>query len=124
MMTTMDFTVGSGNKKSTTRAQFIVVDILDSSYNGLIGRPILTALRAIVCPLDLKLKFLTVGGIGEIRERENLKRPVPHAEIVKVPFDKEEPEKTFRIGIMLEYKDIFAWGPEDMLGIDTSVAFN
>ncbi|GAA0176342.1 hypothetical protein LIER_29351 [Lithospermum erythrorhizon] len=28
------------------------------------------------------------------KERENLKRPVHHEEIVKVPFDKKEPEKT------------------------------
>ncbi|GAA0169882.1 hypothetical protein LIER_24264 [Lithospermum erythrorhizon] len=55
------------------------------------------------------------------KERENLKRPVPHEEIIKVPFVKEEPKKTFNIGT-IEYKDIFAWGPEDMSGLDTSVA--
>ncbi|GAA0140578.1 hypothetical protein LIER_01894 [Lithospermum erythrorhizon] len=38
----------------------------DSSYNGLIGQPILTALRAIVSPLHLKSKFPTAEGIGEI----------------------------------------------------------
>ncbi|GAA0157296.1 hypothetical protein LIER_14598 [Lithospermum erythrorhizon] len=71
------------------------------------------------------------------KEQENLKRPVPHKEIVKVPFSKKEPEKTFRVGTMLnedhkegsmplirEYKDIFAWGPENMSGIDTSVALH
>ncbi|GAA0152569.1 hypothetical protein LIER_11018 [Lithospermum erythrorhizon] len=70
---------------------------------------------------------------NSLKERENLKKPIPHEEIVKVPFAKEKPEKTFRIGTMLEEnhrenlirlikedKDIFAWGPEDMPGIDTS----
>ncbi|GAA0185502.1 hypothetical protein LIER_32790 [Lithospermum erythrorhizon] len=38
----------------------------DPSYNGLIGRPTLTAIRAIVSPLHLKLKFPTAGGIGEM----------------------------------------------------------
>ncbi|GAA0170163.1 hypothetical protein LIER_40904 [Lithospermum erythrorhizon] len=65
-MTTLDFAVGSGNKKSIIRAQFTVVDIPDSPYNGLIGRPILNALRAVISPVHLKMKFPTTGGIGEI----------------------------------------------------------
>ncbi|GAA0164355.1 hypothetical protein LIER_20013 [Lithospermum erythrorhizon] len=39
---------------------------MDSSYNDIIGRSILTALRAIVSPMHLKLKFSTVRDIGEI----------------------------------------------------------
>ncbi|GAA0158315.1 hypothetical protein LIER_38616 [Lithospermum erythrorhizon] len=124
----------------------IVIDIQDSTYNGLIERPILTALTEIVSPLHLKMKFPTTRGIGEIcgnqkkarmcyqtsvpplgkekekskkrirenhpevmsmrgenykendnspKERENLKRLVPHEEIVKVPFAEKEPKKTF-----------------------------
>ncbi|GAA0166407.1 hypothetical protein LIER_21564 [Lithospermum erythrorhizon] len=42
----LDFTVGTGTKASTIRAHFTVVDLQDSSYNGLIGRPILTVLWA------------------------------------------------------------------------------
>ncbi|GAA0151307.1 hypothetical protein LIER_10052 [Lithospermum erythrorhizon] len=55
----------------------------------------------------------------------------------KVPFAEEEPEKTFRMGTILEenhkedlirlirkYKDIFAWGPDDMPGINTSIALD
>ncbi|GAA0146970.1 hypothetical protein LIER_06785 [Lithospermum erythrorhizon] len=40
----LDFTVGETPRNSTIRASFTVVDISDPSYNGLIGRPILTAL--------------------------------------------------------------------------------
>ncbi|GAA0170973.1 hypothetical protein LIER_25119 [Lithospermum erythrorhizon] len=61
---TLDSTVGKGTRISTIRAQFIVADLEDASYNGLIGRPILTVLRAIVSPFH-KMKFPSVGGIGE-----------------------------------------------------------
>ncbi|GAA0157491.1 hypothetical protein LIER_14747 [Lithospermum erythrorhizon] len=61
----LDLTVGEAPRSVTIRASFIVVDIADPSYNGLIGRPLLNALRAIVFPLHLKMKFPTSGGIGE-----------------------------------------------------------
>ncbi|GAA0165143.1 hypothetical protein LIER_20620 [Lithospermum erythrorhizon] len=144
-MATLDFIVGSGTKKSTIKAQFTVIDIQDSAHNGLIGRSILTALRAIVSPAYLKMKFPTARGIGEIcgnqkkarmcyqtlfpplgqesgrskkrsrenhqevmstrgetqkendnspKEREDLRKSVPHEEIMKVPFTAMEPEKT------------------------------
>ncbi|GAA0167779.1 hypothetical protein LIER_22638 [Lithospermum erythrorhizon] len=64
----LDFTVGEAPRTSTIRASFTMVDISDPSYNGLIGRPILTALRAIVSPLHLKMKFSTTGGVGEVSE--------------------------------------------------------
>ncbi|GAA0138365.1 hypothetical protein LIER_00124 [Lithospermum erythrorhizon] len=72
----LDVTVRKGSRMVTVRASFTVVDIADPSYNGLIGRPLLTALRAIVSHLRLKMKFPTPGGIGEIigdqRGDENL----------------------------------------------------
>ncbi|GAA0183050.1 hypothetical protein LIER_30533 [Lithospermum erythrorhizon] len=43
----LDFSVGNGTRISTIRAQFTVVDLEDSSHNGLIGRPILTTLHVI-----------------------------------------------------------------------------
>ncbi|GAA0158443.1 hypothetical protein LIER_38654 [Lithospermum erythrorhizon] len=65
-ITELDFIVGEAPRTSTIRASFIVVDISDPSYNRLIGRAILTALRAIVSPLHLKMKFPTIGGVGEV----------------------------------------------------------
>ncbi|GAA0141329.1 hypothetical protein LIER_02496 [Lithospermum erythrorhizon] len=62
----LDFTVGEAPRTSTIRVSFTVVDISDHSYNGLIGHPILTALRAIVSYLHLKIKFPTTGGVGEV----------------------------------------------------------
>ncbi|GAA0154139.1 hypothetical protein LIER_12208 [Lithospermum erythrorhizon] len=61
-----EVTIGKGQTSTTFTAQFTVVDILDSLYNGMIGRNILTATKAIVFPVHLKLKFPMVGGIGEI----------------------------------------------------------
>ncbi|GAA0141815.1 hypothetical protein LIER_02870 [Lithospermum erythrorhizon] len=62
----VDLTVGEAPRLVTVRASFTVVDIADPSYNGLIGRPLLNALRAIVSPLHLKMKFPTGGGIGKV----------------------------------------------------------
>ncbi|GAA0145173.1 hypothetical protein LIER_05426 [Lithospermum erythrorhizon] len=49
----LDLTMGSGSKATTVRTQFI-------------GHPTLTALRAVVSPAHLKMKFPTPGGIGEM----------------------------------------------------------
>ncbi|GAA0164658.1 hypothetical protein LIER_20245 [Lithospermum erythrorhizon] len=70
----LDFTVVTGDRNTTIKTQFTVVDIDDSSYNNLIGRPTLTALRAIVSPLHLKMKFQTARGIGEMCGNQNRAR--------------------------------------------------
>ncbi|GAA0161699.1 hypothetical protein LIER_17953 [Lithospermum erythrorhizon] len=58
---TLDFSVGSGTRISTIEAQFTVVNLEDSSYNSLIGHPILTALYVILSTVHLKMKFPTPG---------------------------------------------------------------
>ncbi|GAA0185607.1 hypothetical protein LIER_32894 [Lithospermum erythrorhizon] len=65
-LASLDLTMGTGSTSITVRTQFTVVDIQDQSYNGIIGRPTLTAIRAIVSPAHLKVKFPTPGGIGEM----------------------------------------------------------
>ncbi|GAA0155166.1 hypothetical protein LIER_12951 [Lithospermum erythrorhizon] len=133
---TLDLIVRTGNKTTTIKAQFTVVDIDDPSYNRLIGRPILTALRAIVSPLHLKIKFPTAGGIDNSpKEKENQKRPVPHKEIEEIPFNPTNQERVFKVGTKLddthrealislirEFEDAFAWSPEDMPGVDPEIA--
>ncbi|GAA0159601.1 hypothetical protein LIER_16339 [Lithospermum erythrorhizon] len=59
----LDVMVGKGSRIVTVRAYFTVVDIADASYNSLIGRPPLTALRAIVSHLHLKMKFPMPWGV-------------------------------------------------------------
>ncbi|GAA0155731.1 hypothetical protein LIER_13398 [Lithospermum erythrorhizon] len=143
----------SGTKVSTIRAQFTVVNIADPSYNGLIGRPILTALRAIVSPVHLKMKFPTPGGIWEVCGDQNRARICYQTSVPplnKGPNGQDRKrsrenhmeinmrkEKPFRIGTKLgeeheqrlialvrEFEDVFVWGPEDMPGIDPAVATN
>ncbi|GAA0180543.1 hypothetical protein LIER_30125 [Lithospermum erythrorhizon] len=62
----LDVMAGNASRTVTVRASFTMVDIADLSYNGLTGRPLLTALQAIVSPLHLKMKFPTPRGIGEM----------------------------------------------------------
>ncbi|GAA0154610.1 hypothetical protein LIER_12543 [Lithospermum erythrorhizon] len=69
------------------------------------------------------------------KEREYGKKGEPHEDVENVPFKKEIKDKTFRIGmnfgekhkqrlisLVREYEDVFAWGPEDMSGIDLAIA--
>ncbi|GAA0150235.1 hypothetical protein LIER_37082 [Lithospermum erythrorhizon] len=56
----------------------------DEYDNGLIGRPILTTIKAIVPPIHLKLKFPMAGGIGEMSGDQNAlacvtKHPFPQS---------------------------------------------
>ena len=59
----IDLTVGSGNRQKTVRVQFMVVELDDPSYNGLIGRGTLNALQEIVSPVHLMMKFPTSGAL-------------------------------------------------------------
>ncbi|GAA0173861.1 hypothetical protein LIER_27380 [Lithospermum erythrorhizon] len=68
------------------------------------------------------------------KEKVSRKKGEPHEEVEEVPFELGKADKTFRIGTKLleehkqrlitlvrEYADVFAWGPEDMPGIDPTV---
>ncbi|GAA0146941.1 hypothetical protein LIER_06766 [Lithospermum erythrorhizon] len=182
-----DVRIGKGPRMVTVRASFTVVDIADPSYNGLIGRPLLTALRAIVSPLHLKMKFPTPRGVGEMtgdqkrgrecyqltiprglskmeppkrkghqekhprvmnvgepiesecqdndpNDFESQKRGMPHEDLEIVAFDERKSDRVFRIGTWLgeeylealialikKYREVFAWGAEDMIGIKVQV---
>ncbi|GAA0184156.1 hypothetical protein LIER_42526 [Lithospermum erythrorhizon] len=70
----LDLTVGEAPRTTTVRASFTVVDILNPSYNGLIGRPLLNDLRAMVSHLHLKMKFPTSEGVGEISKDQEKAR--------------------------------------------------
>ncbi|GAA0140472.1 hypothetical protein LIER_35244 [Lithospermum erythrorhizon] len=153
----LDLTVGLGDKKSTIKAQFTVVDEVPNhkGHRGVMwrlekGHDMLSDLslgktseKARKGGLENHPEVMTFRGVvreqnnNSPKQRECIKKPVPHEEVVKVPFADHELENTFRMGTMLEeshkegliqlireYKDIFAWGPEDMLGIDTSVALH
>ncbi|XP_031099815.1 uncharacterized protein LOC116004015 [Ipomoea triloba] len=68
------------------------------------------------------------------KQKESVERPEPAVELEEVVLEIAHPDRTVRLGLGLtkevresilqvlrEYKMIFAWGPEDMPGIDRSV---
>ncbi|GAA0138802.1 hypothetical protein LIER_34983 [Lithospermum erythrorhizon] len=71
------------------------------------------------------------------KDRENVKRPIPHEEVEEIPFKLKNVERTFKVGTKLsdahkealisligEFEDVFAWGPEDMPVVDPEVAIH
>ncbi|GAA0152932.1 hypothetical protein LIER_11290 [Lithospermum erythrorhizon] len=90
---TLDFTVGKGTRISTIRAQLTIVDLEDSSYNRLIGRLILTVLHAIVSPVHLKMKFPTLGGIGETCGDQKKARICYQTSVLRLGISKSEPRR-------------------------------
>ena len=60
---------GITSHMSTVMAEFLVVDCL-SAFNGVIGRLLLKALKAVVSIYSLTMKFSTTVGIGQVRERQ------------------------------------------------------
>ncbi|MGS7457615.1 hypothetical protein, partial [Mycobacterium tuberculosis] len=71
------------------------------------------------------------------KERVSEKKGEPDEKLEIVQFKKKVKEKTFRIGtnmnvqhrsdliaLIREYEDVFAWGPEDMPGIDPQIAIH
>ncbi|KAL0430666.1 UNVERIFIED_CONTAM: hypothetical protein Sradi_0692600 [Sesamum radiatum] len=61
---TLPMSLGSYPKWITKMVKFLVVDT-PSAYNVILGRPSLNAFQAIASTYHLKLKFLTLNGIGE-----------------------------------------------------------
>ncbi|GAA0139896.1 hypothetical protein LIER_01355 [Lithospermum erythrorhizon] len=126
----LDVTMGQGSRVITVWASFTIVDIADPSYNGLIRRPLLTALWAILSPVHLKMKFPTPGGVGEImvdqkrgrktsrvmnvgetteseqrdndpKDPESYKRGEPHEDLETIAFNQARPDRVFNIGTRL-----------------------
>ncbi|GAA0184211.1 hypothetical protein LIER_31499 [Lithospermum erythrorhizon] len=71
------------------------------------------------------------------KEKESLRKAVPHEEVECIPFNKKDQDKTFRVGTKLEKKhmsqlielirefaDVFAWATEDMPGVDPEMALH
>jgi len=70
---TLTVMVGSYPLQVTNQHNFLLVDS-PSSYNVIIGRPILNCWKAATSTYCLKVKFPTERGIGEIREDQVLAR--------------------------------------------------
>ena len=64
--TKLAVTVGEHPRVSMVVANFLVVDF-PLAINGLIGRPLLKALKVVTSIYHLTMKFSTVEGIGHVR---------------------------------------------------------
>ncbi|XP_019159714.1 PREDICTED: uncharacterized protein LOC109156332 [Ipomoea nil] len=128
--------------------KFIVVD-LACSHNAILGRPGLEDLGALISIEHLCLKFRTPNGIGTVRcdrkvardcylqacrgmgkremriheiterppKKTILPRPEPAVELEEVEIDSTRPDRR----VLREHRTVFAWGPEDMPGVDRSI---
>ncbi|KAJ0985389.1 hypothetical protein J5N97_003745 [Dioscorea zingiberensis] len=72
-MISLPVTIGNSPRSSTVTANFLVVRCA-SSYNVILDRPTLNALKAVISTYHLLLKFPTESGSGEIRGDQPLAR--------------------------------------------------
>ena len=63
---TLTVTVGSYPQQLTHQLDFLVVDC-PSSYNVIIGRPMLNRWKAVTSTYFLKVMFVTENGVGEVK---------------------------------------------------------
>ncbi|GAA0162202.1 hypothetical protein LIER_18344 [Lithospermum erythrorhizon] len=140
----LDLIVGEAPRTVTVRASFKVVDIPDPSYNGLLGRPLLNALRAIEPPWQklelesrtavMKMNKKETSRENDPEEKESEKRYKPHKELELIPFEEGDDAKTFRlrtrlpprhleeiIALVRKFSEVFAWGPDHMPGVDPDI---
>ncbi|KAL0428269.1 UNVERIFIED_CONTAM: hypothetical protein Slati_3001700 [Sesamum latifolium] len=138
-----DFTsidLGTSPLRKTCLLKLLVVDI-PSAYKVILGRPTLNAFRAIISTYHMKIKFPVVGGVGKA-QTDMLQAHKCYVEAIKrgkkrvleETSGEENPNKITKIGSKLKEdvreqvinclqknKDIFAWIPQVLEGIDPGV---
>ncbi|KAL0444018.1 UNVERIFIED_CONTAM: hypothetical protein Slati_2124500 [Sesamum latifolium] len=62
----LPISVGEEACRKTHIVNFLMVDTPHPSYNVILGRPTLNALKAVVSTWCLKIKFQTEWGIGDV----------------------------------------------------------
>ncbi|KAL0421288.1 UNVERIFIED_CONTAM: hypothetical protein Slati_3151700 [Sesamum latifolium] len=65
-MVSLPLTMGRGTARKTCLLKFLVVDV-PSVYNVILGRPTLNTFQAVISTYHMKIKFPTLGGIGEYK---------------------------------------------------------
>ena len=66
-------TLGDPPCQATTTARFLIVDA-PSTYNMLLGKPSLNAIKAIPSAYHMMIKFPTVSGVGMVRGDQRVAR--------------------------------------------------
>ncbi|KAL0336690.1 UNVERIFIED_CONTAM: hypothetical protein Sradi_4880900 [Sesamum radiatum] len=65
-MISLPLTLGTRSTRITCLLKFLVVDT-PYAYNAILGRPILNTFQAISSTYHMKIKFPTIGGVGEVQ---------------------------------------------------------
>ncbi|KAL0437826.1 UNVERIFIED_CONTAM: hypothetical protein Sradi_0490500 [Sesamum radiatum] len=65
-MVSLPLTMGRGTTQKTCLLKFLVVDV-PSAYNVILGRPTLNTFQVVVSTYHMKIKFPTLGGVGEVQ---------------------------------------------------------
>ncbi|KAL0445892.1 UNVERIFIED_CONTAM: hypothetical protein Slati_1717100 [Sesamum latifolium] len=65
-MISLPLRLGMEPTRKTRVLKFLVVDV-PSPYNVILGRPTLNAFQAIISLYNMKIKFPTLGGVGEVQ---------------------------------------------------------
>ncbi|XP_030964470.1 uncharacterized protein LOC115985695 [Quercus lobata] len=112
---TLSVIVGDYPQQIARDVTFLVVDC-SSAYNAILGRPTLNSWKAAL----------------SIEEHRTVTEPIEKLE--EIPLDSSDPGRTTKIGTLANptvrqelitflrcNRDVFAWGHEDMLGIDPLV---
>ncbi|XP_071933287.1 uncharacterized protein [Coffea arabica] len=146
-MITLMVTVGASPKCRTVPVNFAVVKE-PSSYNMILGRPTLNALRAVCSTLHLSMKFPTPEGVAEVLGDPKVARACYIAtlkgkeklvaqtvclepwELMEKGERLETDEGLTELPVqpgrpertVKEYAEIFAWSADDMPGIPTELA--
>ncbi|KAL0448564.1 UNVERIFIED_CONTAM: hypothetical protein Slati_1412800 [Sesamum latifolium] len=65
-MVSLPLTMGRGTARKTCLLKFLVVDV-PSAYNVILDRPTLNTFQAVISTYNMKIKFPTPGGVGEVQ---------------------------------------------------------
>ncbi|CAL8990805.1 unnamed protein product [Prunus brigantina] len=113
-------------------------------YNGILSRPWIGKINAITSATHQKIGYpIPGGGVGQINSDQAMARKCSAQGLKKskqaqflplIPLDPDQPDKKARIGSRLSpdekvelttflqnNKDMFAWSPSDMPGIDPNI---
>ena len=80
-------TLGDPPCQATTTVRFLIVDA-PSTYNTLLGRPSLNAIKAIPSAYHMMIKFPTVSGVGMVRGDQRVARECYSASVKQKAVDK------------------------------------
>ena len=143
-------TLGDPPCQATTTVRFLIVDA-PSTYNVLLGRPSLSAIKVIPSAYHMVIKFPTTNArecystsmkqkavdsiyVDELDMRDEVNtRPEPSEELEPIQVD-DHPEhlayvdsklagdlRSLLIHFLKQNKDVFTWKQEDMGGIDPAI---